>query len=270
MVIFYKTQKRIDKDYSFKEESISIQTDSLSIQKGEHLYKIRGCVDCHGKNLEGSVFMDDPLLMQINAPNLTKGQGGLPADFGADDWLRVLRHGVGENGKSLMMMPSQEYYQLTNEDLANLIAYCTVQDPVNTSHNNIRKIGPVGRLLMIVDKVTILPAEKIDHQAIPEFTKNQKLSVEYGQYLAVSCQGCHRINMQGGDPLAPGFPKVPNITSQGNIGNWNVEEFMKAIKTGKTPEGKTLDNKYMPWKSISSYTDLELKSIYLYLQNLPP
>ena len=267
--IYMHTEARINKEYKYLDKALAITIDSVSIAKGEHLYKIRGCADCHGENLAGGTFMNDPLLMQITAPNLTKGKGGLPENFNANDWVRAIRHGVDENGHSLFMMPSQELYQLTDEDLAAIIAYCETVARVNTSHEKTRSIGPVGRLLMALDDVTILPAEKIDHQAVPLPKREEEHNAAYGEYLAASCIGCHRANMQGGGPLAPGFPSVPDITSKGNIGNWGDDEFIMSIKTGKTPEGVDLDNQYMPWQSISSFTDDELKAIFLYLKSLP-
>lgn len=267
-VIYIITESRINQKYRFADVTITIPTDSVSVIKGKHLYQIRSCQDCHGGKGEGGVFMNEPMLMQVTAPNLTKGKGGLPADFGVADWVRTLRHGVDKSGKSLFMMPSHETYRLTNEDLANIIAYCMQQEPVNTTQKKMHAIGPVGRLLMTINKVTILPAEKIDHRARHIDKREEKTGAVYGQYLATGCQGCHRPNLQGSGPLAPGFPPVPDITSTGNLRNWNDNSFINAIRTGKTPEGKELNNQFMPWKSISHFTDDELKAIYLYLKSL--
>lgn len=164
LVIHILSQQRIQKKYSYTDVAINIPSDSLSIAKGKHLYKIRSCQDCHGEKGEGRLFMDNKMLMQLTAPNLTKGNGGI-VDFKTADWLRVLRHGVDKNGRSLYMMPSHEVTNLTNEDLANLIAYCNQLEPVATSQEKLHSIGPIGRLLMVMNQVTVLPAEKIDHSA---------------------------------------------------------------------------------------------------------
>ncbi len=44
------------------------------------------------------------------------------------------------------------------------------------------------------------------------------------------------------------------------------DEFLSALRTGKTPERKQLSDA-MPWKAFT-YTDNELKAIYLYLHQL--
>lgn len=268
-VMHFVTEGRINKVYAYEGDAIAIPTDSLSILKGAHLYQIRGCQDCHGKHLEGSVFMNDPVLMEITAPNLTKGLGGLPADYSTKDWIRVLRHGTNRDGHSLMMMPSQEFYQLTDEDLANLIAFCTAQEPVNYTVPTLHSIGPVGRLLMTLDQVTVLPAERIDHEYLPPAKREEMIGIATGKYLSTGCEGCHRGNMEGGGPLAPGFPPVPDITSKGHMGIWSEEAFIHTLQTGVTPEGKALDNQYMPWQSIRRFKEEELRSIYQYLKSLP-
>lgn len=269
LVIYVITENRINKKYHFADAALAIPSDSISVMKGKHLYQIRSCQDCHGSKGEGSVFMNDPKLMQVTAPNLTRGEGGLPHDYDVADWVRTIRHGVDRKGKSLLMMPSHEMYQLTNEDLANIIAYCQQIKPVNTMQQKLHSIGPVGRVLMVMNNVTVLPAEKIDHLATHVDKREEKSGAAYGQHLSTGCQGCHRSNMQGGDPLAPGFPPVPDITSTGNLGKWSGRAFITAIKTGKTPEGKVLNNQFMPWKSMSHFTDEELLSIYTYLKTLP-
>lgn len=267
LVIYVMSQRRMEKTYSYTDAEIEIPTDSISLAKGKHIYQIRGCQDCHGEKGEGSVFMNSKMLMELTAPNLTKGRGGVAGDFQTADWMRVLRHGVDKSGRSLFMMPSNETAQLTNEDLVNVIAYCRQLKPVSSSQERLHSIGPVGRLLLVMDNVTVLPAEKIDHQASYTEKSDEVTGVKYGEYLASSCQGCHRSDMRGGGPLAPGFPPVPNITAEGNISKWTDQSFIATIRTGKTPDGRILNNEFMPWKSISRFTDDELRSIYMYLRN---
>ena len=39
--------------------------------------------------------------------------------------------------------------------------------------------------------------------------------------------------------------------------------------SGKTPENKTLDAKFMPWPGIGVHDDEELEALYNYLKSLP-
>lgn len=268
-VIYYQTENRINRKYSYKVPALNISLDSASVANGEHLYHIRACVDCHGENLAGKIYMNDPMLLQLTVPNLTKGTGGLPADFNLEDWVRVLSQGLNKEGRSLWIMPSHESARLSKQDMADLIAYCVTRPPVNSHNEMLHDIGPIGRAVIALDQATVLPAEKINHGEELTEEKLSGVSAEYGKYLSVTCQGCHRADLQGGGPLAPGYPDVPNITSSGDPGKWNEKQFISAIRTGQTPEGKKLRENYMPWKGMNNFSDDELKAIFLYLQSLP-
>lgn len=265
--IYLNTQSRLKKTYTFQEPELAIPMDSISIAKGKHLYNIRSCGDCHGANLEGSIFMNDKNILQLTAPNLTSGKGGLPASYSVNDWVRVLRHGVDSSGRSLWLMPAHESAVLSKTDLANLIAYCRSVPPVDTDVKKMKKIGPIGRVLIVMDNVAVLPAERIDHSA--EFIENSPTElIELGKYLASACAGCHRDNMKGGSPLAPGFPAVPDISFTGKAGNWTSVQFIETIRKGKTPDGRRMRNEFMPWENMKHYSDEELMAIKAYLQSL--
>jgi mono/diheme cytochrome c family protein len=108
----------------------------------------------------------------------------------------------------------------------------------------------------------------IDHDRVLVKDVKVEVSVEYGKYLSIACQGCHRENMKGGDPVAPGFPLVADISSTGNPGKWTDEQFLNTLRTGTTPEGKVLKPQEMPWTMTQAYTDVELKALHMYLNSL--
>jgi cytochrome c553 len=258
---------RMNKEYTVELQSLEVPTDSATIAYGKRLVTTKGCDECHGQDLGGQIFVDDPALGLIIAVNLTKGKGGLPADYDASDWLRSLKHGLRRNGKPLIFMPSQEYTHLSEKDMAAIIAYCSSVDPVDRELPE-TNIGPLARVLSDIGKLPLLPAEVIDHSRQLRTDVVPEVSVEYGKYLAVACQGCHRDNMKGGEPIAPGFPVVADISSTGNPGKWTSEQFITTLRTGKTPEGKVLDPKNMPWTMTRAYTDVELQALHMYLTSL--
>lgn len=114
----------------------------------------------------------------------------------------------------------------------------------------------------------MFPAEMINHERILVKEVKAEISIEYGKYLSTSCQGCHRENMKGGDPVAPGYPMVADISGSGNPGKWSDDQFIITLRTGKTPEGKILNPKEMPWTMAKEFNDVELKALHLYLNSL--
>ncbi|KAA3440067.1 c-type cytochrome [Rufibacter hautae] len=267
LYVSFNIGHRMEKKYSFAPEKLEIKQDSALLAKGAHLTAIKGCKDCHGADMSGQVMIDDKALGRLVSANLTKGKGGLPASYTTTDWMRALRHGVDANGQALLFMPSHETTLLSAQDMAAIIAYCQSLPPV---HKELpaSDIGPVVKVMAYLDKMPLLSVEKIDH-ALPMVTHVDTLEgVAMGKYLAVPCSGCHGANLKGGDPVAPGYPPVANITRTGNVGKWTKAQFMHTLRTGKTPEGKVLKNENMPWKMTAQYTDKELASIYEYCQSL--
>ncbi|WP_353719564.1 cytochrome c [Dyadobacter sp. 676] len=263
----FSMKSRMSKPYVFEKETLTIPKDSASIARGKHLVAIKGCQDCHGNNLEGRVMNEDGAIGRLVASNLTKGKGGLPANYDVSDWIAALRHGVGRGGRPLLFMPSHETTLLSQQDMAALIAYCSrIPEVANVLPAN--DLGPVAVVMSYLGKMPLLSVEKIDHNRPMIARADSAEGVGQGKYLAVSCSGCHRENFKGGEPLAPGFPPVPDITSTGHVGKWSKEQFIATLTTGKTPEGHVLRNEDMPWKMTAQYTQTELSSLYQYLQSI--
>jgi hypothetical protein len=126
--------------------------------------------------------------------------------------MRALEHGIDKNGKPLLFMPSHETTQMTKSDLASIIAYCSQATPVNNRVPE-NRVGPVTRLMTFLDKMPLLSVEKIDHSKSLTETVDTTNALAYGKYLSVSCEGCHKPSLKGGEPVAPAFPVVRDITS---------------------------------------------------------
>src|SRR5262245_59859890 len=91
---YFAVEERIQKKYNVEAEQLELRTDSTILAEGARLTTVKGCRDCHDNDLGGKNFIDDPLMGTLAARNLTKGAGGLPAAFGTQDWVRVLKHGL--------------------------------------------------------------------------------------------------------------------------------------------------------------------------------
>jgi mono/diheme cytochrome c family protein len=266
-IIYFNMERRMNKKYSFTPSTITIPTDSASIAAGRHLASIKGCNDCHGSNLAGSIMINDFALGRISPRNLTRGEGGLATGFNTEDWVRALEHGIDKNGKPLLFMPSHETTQMTRNDLASLIAYCRQVAPVD-NHLPANRIGPVTRIMSFMDKMPLLSVEKINHSKSLTEMVDTTDAVAFGKYLSVPCMGCHKSNLKGGEAVAPGFPVVANITSTGHMGRWTEEQFLHTLRTGERPDDKPLNNEFMPWKMTAQYSAKELTSLYAYLKTL--
>jgi mono/diheme cytochrome c family protein len=269
--VYASSTIQINKQYDIKPSALKIPSDSSTIKNGERLYVLRGCTYCHGIDLSGKTIMSDPLLGVIAGPNLTKGKGGLPADYSDQDYVRAIRHGVGRSRKGLMYMSAEEFYYFNDKDLSAIIAYIkTIPQVDNVPETNVA--GPLMRLLFLMDKAPIIAAKVIDHNAPRPADVKEDTTAEYGHYMSISCADCHGAGLSGGEvPAAPpGTPLAPNITfdKKTGIGNWSKEDFAKAMRAGIRPNGKPIDP-FMPWQNFSRMTDVELNAMWVYLRSLP-
>jgi mono/diheme cytochrome c family protein len=265
---WWNVQGRLNKVYPTHTPAIAISDDSSSRARGAHLYVVHGCRDCHGADSKGRVVLDHPLLGRLVARNLTKGAGGLPGDFNDEDWLRTLKHGVNRQGKPLLIMPANETTKISDEDLADIIAFCKSRPPVDNVLPG-QHLGPVLLATIGLAEPAFFPAEKFDHSVRPIAHRQPEATAGYGAYLTTNCTACHQENFRGSPPLAPGYPAVPDITSEGRVGKWTEEQFMRTLRTGVTPDGHQIDSTRMPWTRTRDFSDTELKAVRAFLLSLP-
>lgn len=268
VTVYAVSSSKMSRTYKVDIQPVDVPMDQASIDLGRHIAITRGCNDCHGKNFGGATIADGPFFVgYLYGPNLTSGKGGKGAGKKDIDWVRTIRYGLDEHGKSLTLMPSDEYYFMNDRDLGALIAYLKTLPPVDNTMPPVT-LGPLLRTLYLAGEVA-LPAERIDWNAPrPETPVGE--TIEYGRYLAYSCIGCHGPGLSGG--AIPGAPPdwlpAANITPAGAIGAWSENGFIRTMRTGVTPSGHTLDPKSMPWPNFGKMTDTELKALFKYLRTV--
>ena len=256
--------------YDVPVEAVTVPTDADSIERGKHVAIIHMCGGCHNDDFSG-VSDSAPGLITVAIPNLTAGAGGVGATNTDEDCVRAIRHGIGNDKRPLLLMPSSFWYYLSDEDLGALIAYLKSVPPVD---NELPKteLGPLGRVFLALG---LLPPEinpnyfSIDHNAPRPAMPPAGVTTEYGLYLARTCMLCHGENLNG-KTLSEGGPSYlsTNLTPGGELAYWSDDDFIKTLRTGVTPSGHQLA-KTMPWNYFGQMTDDELKAVWMYLQSLP-
>jgi mono/diheme cytochrome c family protein len=254
------------KKWDIEPEALAIPSDAASIARGDHLvHSVAICVACHGDNLAGKVMINQPGFAVIYALNLTPGEGGAGAEFKDPDFVRAIRHGVDPDGRALAIMPSQNFYYMSDADLAAVIAYLRTLPPVNNELPD-PQFGFIAKML-VGSGMFKFSAEQIDHASRPAIPE-MGITTAYGDYLARigNCRDCHNENMAGGTD--PNAPLGANLTPGGDLGKWDEATFIDVIRSGKLPTGRPL-SKEMPWFYYRGMTDDELKALWLYLGTLP-
>ncbi|MFN7941939.1 MAG: cytochrome c [Thermoanaerobaculia bacterium] len=269
--IWFLSDRWLGKRYTIPTRPLVGSATPPSAERGEHLARsLLACTQCHGADFGGDKFIDSPGFAQIPAPNLTRGQGGIGARYEVADWERAIRHGVGADGRGLLVMPSSTFSYLADPDLADLVAYLASLPPIDRQFQP-RRIGPVARLALVMKAKELFSAETIAHAqvggAIPVFDSARGR----GSYLARPCAGCHAEDFAGrAEPIAPDSPPPANLTPDPNegLGKWGRDDFARALRTGKRPDGTEIDE-FMPWRAYSGFTDSEVDDLWAFLQSLP-
>jgi cytochrome c553 len=240
---------------------IAVPRDEASIDEGERLARLRGCFNgCHGKTLNGNVFFEVPDGSTLVAPDIA----ALAGNLSAAELERVIRHGVRPDGTSVLLaMPSEMFYNLSDEDVGKIIAFIETQEPGEESLPETR-FGPLGRLFLMLykqDLGTILSAEAVDHGAT-RLDASAGTPHALGEYIAMTtCTECHGADLRGW----PG----EDIPSLAIVAAYSLPDFTTLLRTGTPIGGRELDLMAVVANSrFSNFTDDEIAALHAYLGTL--
>ncbi|QNP39997.1 c-type cytochrome [Lysobacter solisilvae (ex Woo and Kim 2022)] len=261
------TGKAMSRTYAVKDPPLRVDANAEALQRGKHLFDTRGCGDCHGPQGAGRVLLDDPALARIVPSNLTRSLRD-PA-YTDDALAAAIRHGVRPDGTPLLIMPSGEFADLDDRDVAALVAYMRAL-PASDNDPGTSTVRPLGRVLYTLGKLPLLPAETIDHTPRTRVAPAEAVTPEYGRYIAQSCTGCHGASLVGGIVVIPGKPASANLTPHDSaLGQWSEADFLQLMHTGKRPDGTAVDP-LMPWPAYNNMSETELRALWAYLRTVPP
>ena len=192
---------------------------------------------------------------------------------------RALRNGVGYDGRALL--PFMEMQGLSDEDLTAVVSYLRAQPAV---HNPVPAheyslLGKIVRATVLANPVG--PAEP------PPAASPRGATVETGLYLVRSvalCGACHtqrdeNTGAYAGPPFggATGFtvpdddthtwspPNITNDPTTGRLAKFTEDEFVARMRAGRAIPGSP-----MLWQGYQRLDEDDLRSIYRYLQTVPP
>jgi mono/diheme cytochrome c family protein len=261
------------------------------VARGKYLAEsVTGCMACHTKldrkDLPGSyasakkgggAWMEgegsDAWLVASNiTPDVETGVGG----WTDDQLARAIREGVSPEGRALFpAMPYGGYKNMSDEDLASVVAYLRTVEPVRNPLPKSKIPFPLSRLINIAPEPLSAP--------VPEPDRSNP--VEYGEYLikVSDCAGCHTprggtgqavegLEYGGGNVFDDGkghTVATANLTPDPTgISYYDEALFVEAIRTGHV-KARKLDDA-MPWWAFRGMTDEDLKAMFAYLRTLKP
>ena len=249
---------------------LSVVPGAGRIEHGRYLYNTRGCAECHGVDGAGKTFVKDGGMFVV-APNITAGANGATKHYTTIDWVRTVRHGVKPNGNPVLLMPSEDYSRLTDEDMGALAAY-------------LQQMRPVPGLAAVIDVPVPFKAlyafgvirdasEKIDHSLAPPRPVAAGVTLAHGAYVADSCTGCHGASLSGGriPGVPPSWPSAANLTPGKGSAMPRYptpDAFAAMLRSGHRPDGSAI-SPVMPFGSLRQLNDIDVRALYAYLKSMP-
>mgnify|MGYP005749528599 CR=1 FL=1 len=266
---WFKSESDMARVYAVQDPPLRLKGDEAELARGAHLYRVGGCVECHGEGGAGKVFIDAGPVARVVAPNLTPAV--LAPRYDADAIGVAIRHGLDPSGRPLRIMPSGDFMNLSDADTAALVAYLQSL-PDSDNDPGATEIRLMGRVLYVLGKLHLVPAADIDHAPRERAAVPPAATAEYGAYLAQVCTGCHGADWAGqrvpGTP--PELPAAANLTPHANgLAGWSQADFERALRHGQRPDGSQI-HPFMPWGAYGAMTDTEVSALWQHLSALPP
>jgi cytochrome c553 len=210
-----------------------------------------GCIDCHGADLTGRLFHDEPPLAKITGANLT-----LAVAHQSDAELaRAIRTGVAADGRGLFVMPSAAFSHFTDAETADLLAYLRTSHPTGVPKQTLR-IGPVGRLGLVLGKFESEPAMLAKG---PQAPFDAGAEHQTGRSLSRMCMECHGQSLHG----APGV-NAPDLAI---AASYSLADFTRLMRTGVAAADRTLPLMSPTARArFANLSDEEIARLHAYLQ----
>ena len=258
----------------------TVAVAETQIERGGYLVRaVAACGNCHsplgpdgpipGQELSGRFVIKTPAF-EAWAPNITPAAIG---DWTDDQIAKLIREGVRPDGRVIgPPMPIELYREISDEDLAAMIAYLrTVPAVENTLPRSQYSIPLPASYGPPVANVTAPPPGE---------------TAEYGAYLAgpvAHCIECHtpmvdghfdyanQLGAGGGVFDGPwGVTVSANLTSDPDaLARWTDDEVIAMIRTGHRPDGSPMAPP-MGYPFYAEMSDSDARAIVAFLRTLPP
>ncbi len=247
------TQVVPNADFTFE-----LDGDLATLAKGKHIARTRGCFGCHGQQLQGKVFTEQWDWVDVAvAPNLAL----LAKHLDSATLERAIRQGIGQDGRALWSMPSYNWVNLTDEDVAALIAYLR-SAPVVDNPLPSPSLGLAARWRIATGAEQHMAQWSKKVPALQDITDP---SLKRGHYLAMTtCSECHGLDLRGN---VQGNFVTPDLAI---IASYSETAFANLMRHGQSQDGRAdLGLMTMIAKDRFAYfSDEERTDLYRYLQSL--
>lgn len=230
---------------------VTVPTGGDAVE-GARLAAIVGCTGCHGADMAGDAdCYAEPGRFAFHCPNVVEARHR----YSDRDLVVLLRHGRKLDGALVDFMPWDMFAQLTDRDLANVIAFVRALPAVEKPVQPPTDYAWATRLEILLGEYPYV------NDLGGYDTAPLEGAAERGRYLAsIACPECHAPDLNGyaGD-IAPNL-----LIAKA----YSPEAFAALLRTGRTLAGTDsatgLMSSVARWR-FAHFTDEEIASLKAYL-----
>lgn len=259
--------------------------DPALVARGELLFAIGGCTNCHtakdGPLLAGGEPLATPFGI-FHPPNITPDPKSGIGGWTDADFIRAMREGRAPDGSAYYpSFPYTSYTRMSDEDLVALKAYLDTVPAVERTSPDHELGFPFNQRwgIRLWQTAFFTPGRFVPDPA-------RDAAWNRGAYLVLGpghCGECHTPRdslgvldweraFAGGDLGGPSG-KVPNITGDpaAGIGDWSEGDLRTALSLGMLPNGDFVGGEMgkIVANGTSKLPPDDLQAIVTYLKSLP-
>lgn len=236
---------------------IAHSTDPQIIAEGERLATVMGCNGCHGASMQGEIFFEFPEGTRLVGPNIPR----VAASLDDAELAKIIRYGVRPDGTGIVVMPSEVFFAVTDDDLTAILSYIRAT-PDEGKKLPESRFWLMPRFFFLLEEFKPAPANIEDFADRPSFDFTNK--IDHGNYLAViACAECHGLDFKGRE--FPGETNPPDLVV---ASAYTPDEFGKLMREGASLTGRDLGVMgEVARDRFGAFTDEEVNALYGFLKH---
>ena len=242
-------------------QTTTVQFDRASadlVEHGRRISAVLGCSGCHGAGLQGEDW-GDPEFGVLWTSNLTRA---VP-DYTDAELVAAIRGGRRPDGSELWGMPSHIFTQLSDDDMAGIVAFLRATPPAGPVHPR-----PSFRAAAMAEIEAGLfksaPTEVAEASAAQPPELGDDLAL--GRYLSrATCAECHGLDLRGG-PAHPGMTARPDLRM---VTAYDAAQFDRLMRQGVAIGDREVGlMSEVARVRFTHFTEREQQAVHQYLQRL--
>jgi mono/diheme cytochrome c family protein len=220
---------------------------------GKRLGVVYGCPSCHGEQMGGANFVDEPWLLSIPAANVSERI----AQYDDVAFVRLIRTGVKADGGMALGMPTKAFQRMGDADVGHLLAWLRTLAPVSNPDLGTTTIHLPVRFSIVTGDFPMdeVHADEVEGESVladrhhPDATR---------RLMQVACGECHGTHLGGFEGDTPSLEIIKA---------YSLEQLTTLLRTGVTIAGTESASGLMSAvarERFQALTDEEIAAIKAY------